>query len=128
MPSCATDRIFLTGVLNARARQVIAMIDIENAFLYAENDKKVLMLLRGRLGKPMVKVDQSLYRKYGTTSKKGVLMLYIKLTKALCGLLRSPLLYYKKLSGNLEGLEFKINPYDPCVADKNVNGEQLAVV
>ena len=54
------------------------------------------MLLRGRLADIMVKVDPSLYRKYVTTSKKGVPMLYVKLTKALYGLLSSALLFYKK--------------------------------
>ena len=55
-------------------------------------------------------------------------MLYVKLTKALYGLLRSALLFYKILRGNLEGLGFKINPYDPCVANKDIHGEQLTVV
>ena len=55
-------------------------------------------------------------------------MLYVKLTKALYGLLRSALLFYKKLRGDLEGLGFKINPYDPCVANKVINGEQLTIV
>ena len=69
------------------------MLDIENAFLHAENNKKVPMLLRGWLGELMAKLDPSLYRKYVTTSKKGVPMLYVKLTKALYGL--SVLLFYK---------------------------------
>ena len=86
------------------------------------------MLLCCRLAELMVKVDPSLYRKYITTSKKGVLMLYVKLTKALYRLLRSALLFYKKIRGDLEGLGFKINPYDPCVANKDINGEQLTVV
>ena len=28
----------------------------------------------------------------------------------------------------MEGLGFKVNSYDPCVANKDVNGEQLTVV
>ena len=39
----------MTGVIDARERRAVAMLDIENAFLHAENDKKVLMLLHGRL-------------------------------------------------------------------------------
>ena len=45
------------------------------------------MLLHGRLAELNVKIDISLYQKYVTTSKKGVPMLYVKLTKALYGLL-----------------------------------------
>ena len=45
-PTCATDSIFLTGVIDARERRAVAMLDIENTFLHAENDKKNLTLLR----------------------------------------------------------------------------------
>ena len=68
----------------------------------------------------MVKVNPSLYRRYGTSLKMGVGMLYVKLTKALYGLLCSALLFYKKLRGNLERLSFKVNPYDPCVANEEL--------
>ena len=95
-PTCATGSIFLTGVIDARERRAVAMLDIENVFLHAENDKKVLMLLCGRLAELMVKVDPSLFHKYVTNSKKGVPMLFVKLTKALHELLHSALLFYKK--------------------------------
>ena len=32
------------------------------------------------------------------------------------GLLRSSLLFYRKLRGELEEYGFEVNPYDPCVA------------
>jgi hypothetical protein len=34
------------------------------------------------------------------------------------GLLRSALLFYRKLRGELEAIGFVINPYDPCVANR----------
>jgi hypothetical protein len=37
------------------------------------------------------------------------------------------LLYYKKFVKNLKYKGFKRNPYNPCVANKQVNGEQLTV-
>jgi hypothetical protein len=43
------------------------------------------------------------------------------------GLLRSALLFYRKLVGELEGKGFKLNPYDPCVANKTVDGTQMTV-
>jgi hypothetical protein len=42
--------------------------------------------------------------------------------KAIYGLLRSALLFYKKLVADLEGDGFVINPYDPCVANKTIKG------
>ena len=43
-------------------------------------------------------------------------------------MLRSALLFYKKLRKDLESQGFVVNPYDPCVANKIVNGKQLTVV
>jgi hypothetical protein len=37
------------------------------------------------------------------------------------------LLYYKKFVKSLKLKGFKLNPYDPCVANKQVKGEQLTV-
>ena len=54
-------------------------------------------------------------------------MLYVQLSKALYGMLRAALLFYKKLRGDLEDLGFEINPYDPCVANKMINGKQITV-
>ena len=43
----ATDSIFVTGVIDAKEGRAVAILDIANAFLHAENDKITLMLLRG---------------------------------------------------------------------------------
>jgi hypothetical protein len=37
------------------------------------------------------------------------------------------LLYYKKFVKSLNSKGFKLNPNDPCVANKQVNGEQLTM-
>ena len=54
-------------------------------------------------------------------------MLYVRLSKALYGLLQSVLLFYRKLRSELEGFGFEVNPYDPCVANKMINGSQITV-
>ena len=45
----------------------------------------------------MVRIDPSLYRKYVTYSAKGTPMLYVRLSKALYGMLKAALLFYKRL-------------------------------
>jgi hypothetical protein len=37
------------------------------------------------------------------------------------------LLYYCKFTKSLTSVGFKINPYDPCVANKIVNGTQMTI-
>ena len=50
------------------------------------------------------------------------------MNKAMYGLLRSALLFYKKLVADLKGIGFNLNPYDPCVANREVNGSQQTVI
>ena len=42
-------------------------------------------------------------------------------------MLKSVLLFYKKLRNDLESEGFKINPYNPCVANEIINGSQMMI-
>ena len=126
-PTVITDSIFLTGVIEANENRAMSTIDVGNAFIQADNDERILMLVRGKVAELMVRVNPTLYRPYITYSKKGVPMLYVRLPKALYGMLRAALLFYKRLRKDLEFMGFEINPYDPCVANMMVNGAQCTV-
>ena len=76
------------------------------------------MKLRGKIVELLVQLERTMYRKYVTVGPNGETILYVRLLKALYGLLRSALLFYKKLRGDLERMGFEVNPYDPCVAKK----------
>ena len=54
-------------------------------------------------------------------------MLYLKLQMALDGLLKSALLFYKKLLADLMAIGFEPNPYDPCVVNKIIDGKQMTI-
>jgi hypothetical protein len=41
--------------------------------------------------------------------------------------MKSPLFVYKKLVGELQDMGFEINPNDPSVANKLVNGSQMTI-
>ena len=41
---------------------------------------------------------------------------------------RTALLLYQKFVGDLMTIGFELNPYDPCVANKTINGKQLTLV
>ncbi len=36
-------------------------------------------------------------------------------------------MFYRKLVVDLENAGFKLNPYDPCVVNKTINGTQMTV-
>ena len=52
----------------------------------------------------------------------------MKLLKALYGTLKAALHFYNKLKATLIKKGFIINPYDVCVANKNINGNQFTCV
>ena len=81
------------------------------------------MKIRGNIVELLVQLKTSMYQNYVTQGPNCEPVLYVKLLKALYGLLRSALLFYKKLRADLEHMVFTINPYDPCVANKMVNGK-----
>ncbi len=74
----------------------------------------------------MVKTNPKLNRKY-VVIKKGRSVLYLQLQKTLYGMMKSALLFYRKLVAKLCKMGFKINPYNPCIANKMVNGTKMTV-
>ena len=85
------------------------------------------MRLDRNLAGLMVKVALSLYRKYVTTNAKDKSVLYVKLEKAVYGMMKSTLLFYHKLVADLISLGYTIDPYNPCVANKEINGNQMTI-
>jgi len=126
-PIISTDGLLISAAIDGHENRSVLCLDIPGAFLNADNDEFVLMCLRGEMAEMMVKVDPSIYRKYVVTGRNGVPHLYVKLNKALYGLLKAALLFYKKLVGELKSMGFVLNKYDPCVANRIVNGSQQTV-
>ena len=125
-PTVALESVFVTATIDAKERREVVTIDIPGAFLHADNEDYVIMKMNGSLAELMVKTDPKIYRKY-VTIKKGRQVLYLQLQKALYGMMKSTLLFYRKLIKELKEMGFEINPYDPCVANKVVNGTQMTV-
>ena len=120
--------VFIIAVIDAHEERDVMVLDIPEAFLHALTKDEVVMLLRGPLAETMVIIDPERYRPYVTRDKKGVPILYVKLNKALHGLLKSALDFYLKLRGELEEKDYVINPYDPCVANEMIDGSQHTVI
>ena len=125
-PTVALELVFVSAAIDAKENREVVTIDIPGAFLHAINDNYVVMRMDGRIAKLMAKTDPKLYRKY-LTDEKQKKVLYLRLQKALYGMLKSALLFYRKLISELKGMGFEVNPYDPCVVNKMVNGSQMMV-
>ncbi len=103
--------------------------DVPSTFVNTDVDEDVLMALKGELADMMVQITPQVYRKYMTVDRKGMPILYVKLQKALYGLMRASLLFYRKLRKELKAYGFTVNPYNSCIANMNTRcGKQLMVV
>ena len=54
-------------------------------------------------------------------------VLYVRMLKALYGMMITAILYYKKFRKDIKSIGFEVNPFDICVANRMVNGKQHAV-
>ncbi len=74
-PTVAMESVFITAVINVHEGRNVACFDISGAFLHADVDKDITMVLKSRLAELMVQVAPNLYRKYITVNRKGTAIL-----------------------------------------------------
>jgi hypothetical protein len=124
-----TESTFITGAIAASEHREVRCYNVPSAFVNTNVDNDVLMVLKGELAEVMIQIAPQGYRKYVTVDKKGVKLLYLKLQKALYGLMRASLLFYRKLQKEFDAYGLKVNPYNPCVANMETkSGKQLTVI
>ena len=75
----------------------------------------------------LLETDPAIYQPH-VTYQNGEKILYCVALKAIYGMLTSALLFYKQWRNDLLSQEYKMNPYDPCVANKVINGKQQTIV
>ena len=126
-PTVAMESVLLSCVIDAKECRDMATVDIPGAFMQGDQDETVHMRLEGTLAKLLTKCDPKLYRQYVITENNKP-VLYVELIKALYGTLRAALIFWRKLTSKLVEWGFTINPYDWCVANKQINGQQCTLV
>jgi hypothetical protein len=126
-PTVAVESVFLTCLIDASENRDIATVDIPGAFLQADMDETVHIKLVGTMVDILLKLNKAKYGAY-ITHEHDKKTLYVRLNKALYGTLRAALLFWKKLTAQLQEWEFTINPYDWCVANKYINGSQCTII
>ena len=103
-PTVDLKSLFLSAVLDAKEGREVAVIDIPNAFMpvvtmnekLKESHETDLMKIKGRLADMLVEMAPEVYADY-VTKENGVSVIYVEILKALCGMIKSPLLFYKKI-------------------------------
>jgi len=122
-PTASLESIFLTAAIDAKEGRDIMTADIPNAFIQAnmppvgEGEDRVIMKITGALVALLVELDPTTYAPF-VIFEKGKQVLYVEVLKGLYGMLIASLLWYNKFRGDLEGIAFVFNSYDPCVANR----------
>jgi hypothetical protein len=121
--------LMLSCVIDAKERRKVMTADVPGAFMQVDVDEVVHVRLVGPLAVLLIKVDPTLYTKYMTTEHGKPVLLYVQLQKAMYGTLSAAMLFWKDLLCGLLSKEgFEPNPYDRCVMNKMVNGNQCTVL
>jgi hypothetical protein len=125
-PTVSTDALMLSLIIDMYERRDVATADVVGAYLNADMDDFTLLKLQGDIVDVMCEVNAKYAEFVAIENNKKVL--YLRLLKALYGCVRSALLWYELFNNTLEGLGFALNPYDPCVANKTINGHQCTIL
>ncbi len=130
MPTVSTESIFITAMIMAKdnKKRQVRCYDIPGSFINTDVDKDVLMVLKGELAEMMVQIVPQVYWKYVMVDKKGTKVLYMKLQRALYGLMRASLLFYRKLRKEFKAYGLTMNLYDPCIANMMTSGRKQFTV
>jgi hypothetical protein len=129
-PTVATEAVLLSCIIDADEDRDVAVIDIPNAFIQTriEDEKDMAIIkIRGILVDMLIEIAPKVYTPYVTTDRKGVKQLIVQCLNAIYGTMMASLLYYQKFSKSLRSVGFNFNPYDPCVANKQINGSQMTI-
>jgi hypothetical protein len=131
-PTASIESILLTAVVDAHEGRDVLSADVPNAFIQTkmpptvDGEARVMIKISGVLVDLLVQLARETYAPF-VVYEKGRKVLYAEVMQALYGMLVASLLWYKKFRGDLEGIGFKFNPYDPCVANRTVSGKQQTV-
>ena len=106
------DSIFKKAVFTALKNWNVTVIDFPGAFLHVKCDEYVLMVMEGSLAELMAMSEPKICRKHMTNNNKRKHISFTKLQKTLHGMLKSAMLFHKKVLSNLMAQGFMPNPYD----------------
>jgi Reverse transcriptase (RNA-dependent DNA polymerase) len=130
-PTVATESVLLTAVIEALENRDVAVVDIPNAFIQTRIENKddmAVIRFRGELVDMLIEIASEVYKPYANINHKGEKTIIVRCQNAIYGTMVASLQYYKKFTKSLLDKGFILNPYDPCVGNKTVDGSQKITI
>jgi hypothetical protein len=129
-PTVATESVLVSCIIDAEEERYVAVVDIPDAFVQTrvENEKDMAFIkIRGILVDILVEISPDVYKSYVSKDNKWSKQLMVQCQNALYGTMVASLLYFRKFVKSLTDIDFAINPYDPCVTNKMIEGDQMTI-
>lgn len=106
----------------------VAIFNIPGAYLHAKmpEEHQVMLKLKDKFVDIICTVNAE-FKKH-ILIENGVKFLYLQVLRAIYGCIRYALLWYNLCRETLKEQEYKIKPYNCCVANKLINGAQCTLV
>jgi hypothetical protein len=122
-PTISLELLFTTLVIDAHEKRAVQTFDIPGAYLQSPlpEGKTIFMKFEGKFADIMCDINPE----YKDTMfvENGKNTLYVKVLKAIYGLIESALIWYDIFSKVLLNMGFELNNTDKCVTNKIINGK-----
>jgi hypothetical protein len=108
----------------------VATINIPNAFIQAvgeDSKDRVIIRIQRLIVNILEKIEPHVYGPYVTFDKRGNKQLLVECLNAIYGNMVASLLYYRKFTTSLSKEGYRMNPYDPCIWNKMIDGKQMTI-
>jgi hypothetical protein len=129
-PTVATEAVLFSCIIGTQDGRDVAVVDIPNVFVqtHVVNEKDMAFIkICGVLVDILVEIAPAVYKSYVSKDKKGMKQLLVQCQNALFGTMVASILHFRKFVKSLTDIGFTINPYDPCVANKMIEGKQMTI-
>ena len=126
-PTLSNEALMCLLLINSFENRDIAVFDVPRAYLHAAipKDKFAILKIEDEFVNIMCDVNPAYLNDVRYEGKRKVL--YVRILKALHGMIESALLWHRLYTEVLEKEGFELNPYDRCVANKVINGKQCTL-
>jgi hypothetical protein len=127
-PTVSIYALMTSCLMDAIEGRKVATCDIPGAFLQADwpAERDCYLKFEGAMVSMICDIDPK-YKNNIVYGKNGRKYIYAKLTKAVYGTLLGAILFYEKLTKQLEEWGYEPNCYDRCTFNKMVNGSQITI-
>ena len=114
-------------IIFAYEKRATAVFDVPGAYLHADipDGKFALLKITGQFVDIVCEVNPEF--KQDVRYENGKKVLYVRILKAIYGMIESALLWYELYVTVLLDEGYELNQYDKCVANRIVNGKQCTI-